>query len=147
MNTETTWERPTTIAAACDTFTAEFDAIESTLIHACSELAKLMTSHWLNVGSLNDAQNHALASVAALRNVARGLDPHARPRKRPQDCPLPLADQLSNHREALVQTLGLVQLMPGINRREVSHGTQSIAEAVSYFEAQARIHQPRKARQ
>lgn len=132
-----------------DEFIAEFEAIEDQIAHACAELGRLMHSYRLNVGQLADAQAHALASTKALRAVAAGITPgaaHPAKATRPQDCPSSLAQQLADQRTAVVQTLALVQHMPGVNRESVARSSQVTANILRRMEQEARDHQPAKAR-
>lgn len=130
-----------------DEFVAEFEAIEDQLAHACAQLGRLMHSYRLDVGGLADAQSLALASTKALRAVAAGITPgQARPVKatRPQDSPSSLADQLADHRVAIVQTLALVERMPG--SPALGPLTETVATQLVVAEGIARNRQPGKAR-
>lgn len=130
-------------------FAAEFTVIEDTIAHACAELGKLLNSYRLQVGTLADAQAHALAGVRGLRLAAEQIDPTTKPvsNTRPQAWSGSLADQLAGHRAAVAQTLALVQHMPGIDGQDVGRRCEFVAGHLFTLERMARTHQPSKARQ
>lgn len=130
-------------------FAAEFEQIEDTISHACAELAKLLNSYRLQVGTMADAQAHALAGIRGLRKAAEQIDPTARPvtNTRPQAWTGTLADQLASHRASVAQTLALVQHMPGVDSRRVAALAEMTADRLHAAEQIARAHQPSKARQ
>jgi hypothetical protein len=140
---------PITTVPECDEWIGEVDAIGDQVTHLCSQLGKMLHTRRLDASGLLEAQTHALASLDALRTVAANSHPRApQPRAtRPQGLPGSLAQQLGSLRVAVVQVVDLVEHMPGIDRHLIAQRRQLVTTLLGVIEAEARKHQPTKARE
>lgn len=131
-------------SAVGDEYAAEFDSLAGQMLWTCAELAKFMAARGLNVGRLADAQNHAHASLSALRRVAEQLDPtadHVKPTPAPPAQAEPVSDRLHaasiDVRDALVEAAQL----RGIDRAHVEQGAERITQAIEHFARLVHMHE------
>lgn len=131
-------------SAVGDEYAAEFEALAGQVLYTCAELGKFMTVRGLNVGPLADAQNHAHASLTALRRVAEQLDPEAdtmRPRAVPTPADESPADRLQLAGLDVRDALTAVAELRGIDQAHVQQGQARICQAIEHFQRLARMHE------
>lgn len=130
-------------SAVGDEYAAEFESLAGQVLYTCAELGKFMNARGLNVGPLADAQNHAHASLAALRKVAEQLDPAAdqRPAKLPPAPVERVSDRVLAAGVDVRDALAEAARLRGIDQEHVEVGSQRIAHAIDHFARLARMHE------
>lgn len=131
-------------SAVGDEYAAEFEALAGQVLYTCAELGRFMNARGLNVGPLADAQNHAHASLVALRRVAEQLDPEADRLRLVQVEPEPVelvADRLQAAGHDVRAALADAAQLNGIDQAHVEQGAVRIGHAIEHFARLARMHE------
>lgn len=131
-------------SAVGDEYAAEFASIAEQVLYTCAELGKFMAARGLNVGPLADAQNHAHASLTALRRVAEHLDPDTdRLKLIPVEPEVaePIADRLQANAHDVRAALTEAADLPNIGQVHVLEGAHRISQAIEHFARLARLHE------